>query len=186
MLIRFLIESGLKKLGEQTTSAPLTVIERVILHALYLIPVLIAIGISASRFMLPYPAITGHGFTIGEIITTTVGIAAFTVLFSIWNIVYRKVKIEPWAVTHLIWVSHAYVSLALHTLIAGISFAVFIILAVIINQIAPILFYVGIAMVYLVTILFLWRLAKGYYHLVQSKPIDSVKRLWTVKKINYI
>lgn len=177
MLIRFLIESGLKKLGEKTTSAPLTVIERVILHSLYLTPILMVIGITLFRFILPYPAVTGHGFTIGEIITTTLGIAAFTVFFSFWNIVYRKVRIEPWAVTHLIWVSHTYVSLAIHAVIAAISFAVFIILAVIITKIAPILFYIGIALVYLVAILFLWRLAKGYYYLVQSKPVDAVKRL---------
>lgn len=156
----------LKTWGRRTTQAELTRYEKALIHLFYLGP-LATVFYIAARVILSSPR--SH---ISEIVSIPLLLAAGTVLFLFWAVFYRKDGLERWALSHLLWISKAYISLAAWCVIGSLFFAVFLIVAGIISaKIAAVLIYAIPLVALAVTAVFIFKIIIGYLSFLRQRPI---------------
>jgi uncharacterized membrane protein len=167
-MIRAILESLMKSWGEHTTRAPLTRYERALIHALYLGPLATATYIAARLTLSDTPPRA----QLGKIATLPLGLAAVTIVFLFWAASYRKAGLETWSMSHLFWISKAYISLAAWSIGGVLLLAIFMVIAAIISpKLAAAVIY-GIPLVAIgVAGTFLFRIVSGYLLFLKEKPI---------------
>lgn len=173
-MIRLFFEWILQRAGERTENSPPTAYERALIQALYILPLLWLIWSVGSRALLQQDEPpSGHG--IGDILGVTGALAAATVISLIWAVQYRKAPLEMWAVTHLIWITKAYTTLALYAAFGALAFAVMLLFALLVKPLAFMMIY-GLPLVALVVMGgFLLRIISGYHAFLKRQPMGERK-----------
>ncbi len=174
-MFQYIAEWAMAKAGERTESSAPTHYELAIIHFLYLLPLLHLLQAGLRYFfplLLPVSeaSVLPH-VGMGNFIIVLGALVSLTVIFMIWTIQFRKVKIESWVISHLLWLFKAYSSLALFILLAILAYAVLILLVFVIKPLAALLIF-GIPLLALcIGGLFLYRIISGYFAFLKHKPV---------------